>query len=93
MPASPRSSSRASNTNPRTAIETRSAYIGSELFLSLVDPQGAPYNDELRQIAVSALVTQRDLPTLLPGTPNGEINDGSYIVTDYEDGRFVFTSQ
>ena len=61
----------------QTQQGTRSAYIGSELFLSLVDPQGAPYNDELRQIAVSALVTQRDLPTLLPGTPNGEINDGN----------------
>jgi len=56
---------------------TRSAYIGSEVFLALVDPQGAPYSDELRQIAVSALVTQRDLPNLLPGTPNGEINDGN----------------
>lgn len=55
----------------------RSAYIGSEVFLGLVDPQGAPYHDDLRQIAVSALVTQRDLPTLLPGTPNGEINDGN----------------
>jgi type VI secretion system protein ImpG len=61
----------------QTQQGTRSAYIGSEVFLALVDPQGAPYSDELRQIAVSALVTQRDLPNLLPGTPNGEINDGN----------------
>lgn len=61
----------------QTQQGTRSAYIGSEVFLALVDPQGAPYNDELRQIAVAALVTQRDLPTLLPGTPSGEINDGN----------------
>jgi type VI secretion system protein ImpG len=31
----------------------------------------------LRQLAVSASVTNRDLPTLLPGTPNGEINEGN----------------
>ena len=61
----------------QTQQGTRSAYIGSEVFLGLVDPQSAPYSDELRQIAVSALVTQRDLPNLLPGTPNGEINDGN----------------
>ena len=61
----------------QTQQGTRSAYVGSEVFLGLVDPQGAPYSDELRQIAVSALVTQRDLPNLLPGTPNGEINDGN----------------
>lgn len=67
----------------RQALQgTRSAYIGSEVFLSLVDPGGAPYSDELRQLAVSALATNRDLPTLLPGTPNGEINQGnlSWIV-------------
>jgi type VI secretion system protein ImpG len=56
---------------------TRSGYIGSEVYLTLVDPQGAPFADELRQVAASALVTQRDLPSLLPGTPNGEINSGN----------------
>jgi type VI secretion system protein ImpG len=61
----------------QTQQGTRSAYVGSEVFLSLVDPQGAPHHDELRQIAASALVTQRDLPNLLPGTPNGEINEGN----------------
>ena len=61
----------------QTLQGTRSAYVGSEVFLSLVDPHGAPYSDELRQIAASALVTQRDLPNLLPGTPSGEINEGN----------------
>lgn len=46
----------------------RSSYIGQELFLSLVDPASAPYREELRQLSVTALVTNRDLPTLLPGT-------------------------
>jgi len=44
----------------------RSSHIGSELFMQLVDPQQAPYADGLRQLAVSALCTNRDLPLLLP---------------------------
>jgi type VI secretion system protein ImpG len=54
----------------------RSAYIGSEVFLSLVHPDGEPYREDLRQLAASALVTNRDLPILLGGTPNGEPNQG-----------------
>lgn len=45
----------------------RSAYVGQELFLSLVDPQNAPYAEDIRQLSLTALVTNRDLPTLLPG--------------------------
>ena len=45
----------------------RSAYVGQEVFLSLVDPQNAPYRDDIRQLSINALVTNRDLPTLLPG--------------------------
>src|SRR5262249_42520236 len=41
---------------------TRTSYIGGELFLSLVDARQAPYSDDLRQLAVNALVTNRDLP-------------------------------
>jgi len=44
----------------------RSSYVGEEVFVSLVDPAHAPYRDELRQLAVTAWVTNRDLPTLLP---------------------------
>jgi len=44
----------------------RSSHIGSELFMQIVDPQQAPYAGTLRQLAVSALVTNRDLPLLLP---------------------------
>jgi len=46
----------------------RSAYIGQEVFLSLVDPRNAPYREDIRQVSLSALVTNRDLPTLLPGS-------------------------
>lgn len=49
---------------------TRSAYIGEEVFLSLVDEDHGPYRKELRQLSVIAWVTNRDLPTLLP--PGGD---------------------
>jgi type VI secretion system protein ImpG len=45
----------------------RTNYLGSELFLSLVDPSQAPYSAALSQLAVTATVTNRDLPLLLPG--------------------------
>ncbi|QPF75638.1 type VI secretion system baseplate subunit TssF [Roseateles sp. DAIF2] len=44
----------------------RSGYIGDEVFLSLVDPRHAPYREDIRQLSVAALVTNRDLPALLP---------------------------
>jgi len=44
----------------------RSSHIGSEVYLQLVDPQQAPYASSLRQLAVTALCTNRDLPLLLP---------------------------
>jgi type VI secretion system protein ImpG len=40
----------------------RSSYVGSEVFLSLVDPDEGPYRSELRQLAVETLCTNRDLP-------------------------------
>ena len=45
---------------------TRTAYVGSEVFLSLVDPGEAPYSGKIRQLAVEVLVTNRDLPLLMP---------------------------
>ncbi|MBI3157643.1 MAG: type VI secretion system baseplate subunit TssF [Burkholderiales bacterium] len=48
---------------------TRSAYIGEEVYLSLVDPANvadAAGGDEVRQLSVVAWVSNRDLPLLLP---------------------------
>lgn len=45
---------------------SRTSYIGSEIYLSLVDQSEAPYRSDLRQLAVTALVTNRDLPLLMP---------------------------
>lgn len=44
---------------------TRSNYVGSETFVSLVDPQQAPYRHDLRQLGVTALCTNRDLPLFM----------------------------
>lgn len=45
---------------------TRTSYIGSEVFLSLVDQSEAPFRSDLRQLGVEVLVTNRDLPLLMP---------------------------
>lgn len=44
----------------------RSSYIGSEVYLSLVDPLHAPFKQSINQLAAQALCTNRDLPLLLP---------------------------
>ncbi|MBC3957582.1 type VI secretion system baseplate subunit TssF [Pseudomonas triticifolii] len=44
---------------------TRSTYVGSETFISLVDSQQAPYRHDLRQLGLSALCTNRDLPLFM----------------------------
>jgi len=43
-------------------VGPRSHYVGSEVFLSLVDPWEAPYQGDVRQLALSTLCTNRDLP-------------------------------
>ncbi|MGC4085924.1 MAG: type VI secretion system baseplate subunit TssF [Vicinamibacterales bacterium] len=40
----------------------RSSYIGTEVFLSLVDASHAPYTSDLRQLSIKAICTNRDLP-------------------------------
>jgi len=43
----------------------RTSYLGSEMFVSLVDPNNAPYPAGIRQLAARAMVSNRDLPLLL----------------------------
>ncbi|WP_133648430.1 type VI secretion system baseplate subunit TssF [Paraburkholderia flava] len=45
---------------------TRTPYIGTEVFLSLVDQNEAPYGENIRFLSVDALLTNRDLATLVP---------------------------
>jgi type VI secretion system protein ImpG len=50
----------------------RSAYVATEVYLSLVDLQRAPYRSELRQLAAQLRCTNRDLPLFMPaGTAHG----------------------
>ncbi|MBN2574081.1 MAG: type VI secretion system baseplate subunit TssF [Deltaproteobacteria bacterium] len=44
----------------------RSSYVGSEVFLSLVDATEAPIRPHLKQIAMMALCTNRDLTLHIP---------------------------
>src|SRR5262252_400953 len=44
----------------------RTSYIGSEVLLSLVDSNEAPYSKSIKQLAVDVLVSNRDLPLLMP---------------------------
>ena len=57
----------------------RTSYIGSETFIALVDATDAPYPDDLHQLAVGVLCTNRDLPLTMPvGRP------GTDFVVDVE---------
>lgn len=47
-------------------VGTRTGYIGSEMFLSLVDSREAPYRHDLRQLALQTMCTNRDLPLEMP---------------------------
>jgi len=44
---------------------TRSTYVGSETFISLTDSDQAPWRTDLRQLGISALCTNRDLPLFM----------------------------
>ena len=44
----------------------RTSYLGSESYLALVDADQAPYDAQMSQLSVRAMVTNRDLPMLLP---------------------------
>lgn len=43
----------------------RTQYLGSEVFLSLVDQRNAPFSGDLKQLSVRTLCTNRDLPLLM----------------------------
>ncbi len=44
----------------------RTSYIGSEVFISLVDQNEAPFRSDLRELALEVLCTNRDLPLMIP---------------------------
>lgn len=68
--------------------DTRTPYAGNEVFVSLVDQQEAPWNDNIRYLSVDALVTNRDLPRLISASGNFSLtmSDSAPI----HGARFVF---
>jgi type VI secretion system protein ImpG len=49
----------------REFTQPRSTYAGSEVFLSLVDGDEGPYAEDVEQLGVSVLASNRDLPLLM----------------------------
>jgi type VI secretion system protein ImpG len=47
-------------------VGPRASYVGSEVFLSLVDSNEAPFHSTLRQLGARTLCTNRDLPLNIP---------------------------
>lgn len=44
----------------------RSSYAGCDVYLSLVDSSNAPYSQEIRQLSIETMCTNRDLPLHMP---------------------------
>jgi type VI secretion system protein ImpG len=54
---------------------SRSSYIGTEVFLALVDADEAPFSGDLRQLSVQTICTNRDLVLQMPvGTGPGDLS-------------------
>lgn len=49
-----------------------SPYIGSEVYLMLVDARNAPYSGAIQELGLQALCTNRDLPRRLPASEDGK---------------------
>jgi type VI secretion system protein ImpG len=66
LPTTPCIASRACYRAKQRVQGARSSYVGSEVFLALVDPDEAPFRSQLKQLAVAVTCTNRDLPLHLP---------------------------
>lgn len=62
--------------------QSRSSYLGGEVFLSVVDGAAPPWRDGLKRLQIRALCTNRDLPlfmTLLPGESHFGLESGAPV--------------
>ena len=60
----------------------RSSYLGSELFIALVDGQNGPFHADLKQLSVQTLCSNRDLPLHMSvglGTTDFHIESGAPV--------------
>ena len=65
-------------------VGARSRYAGSEMFISLVDGREGPYASDLKQLAVSTLCTNRDLPLALAvgeGATDFQLGSGAPVAS------------
>ncbi|CAN5807018.1 type VI secretion system baseplate subunit TssF [soil metagenome] len=72
-------SQRESQRGPRSNL-----YRGSEVNLSIVDAHAAPYSDDLSQLSIEVLATNRDLPIAMPlgqGARDFDIDLGAPLAT------------
>jgi type VI secretion system protein ImpG len=44
----------------------RSSYLGSEVYVSIVNPLTPPYSEDLKQLSIQVLCSNRDLPIMMP---------------------------
>ncbi len=58
---------------------TRSSYLGGEVFISLVDGKEAPHRTDLRQLSVTTLCTNRDLPILMSDKADFTLDSGAPV--------------
>ncbi len=61
---------------------TRTAYTGTDVFVSLVDQAEAPYADDIRYLSVDAWVTNRDLPRLIPRNGRADLTMSDSVPID-----------
>ena len=61
---------------------TRTPYVGTEVFLSLVDQHQSPYAETIRYLSVKALLTNRDLPCLVPRNGKSDLSVADSIPVD-----------
>ena len=63
------------SSDPRQREGPRSGYVGTEVYLSLVDHRELPYRNVVRQLGVQVRCTNRDLPLFMPtGQAQGELH-------------------
>lgn len=68
--------------------DTRTPYEGTEVFVSLVDQQEAPWSEDIRYLSIDALVTNRDLPRLIAAS--GQFTLTMTDAAPVHGARFVF---
>ena len=68
----------------RRRLGPRSSYLGSEVYLNLIDPAAVPWSTTLRQLGITCLCTNRDLPLQMPigvGNTDFFLDSGAPVIS------------